>query len=43
MDAFIQYGIAAGMQAMQDAGLDITEAKRQPHWSQRSFRIGGPL
>ena len=26
MDAFIQYGIAAGMQAMQDAGLDITEA-----------------
>ncbi|TQI80220.1 3-oxoacyl-[acyl-carrier-protein] synthase II [Serratia fonticola] len=23
MDAFIQYGIAAGMQAMQDAGLDI--------------------
>ncbi|HEI8865373.1 beta-ketoacyl-ACP synthase II [Serratia sp. AKBS12] len=26
MDLFIQYGIAAGMQAMQDAGLDITEA-----------------
>ncbi|AGB82110.1 beta-ketoacyl-acyl-carrier-protein synthase II [Serratia sp. FGI94] len=26
MDLFIQYGIAAGMQAMQDAGLEITEA-----------------
>lgn len=26
MDAFIQYGITAGMQAMQDAGLEITEA-----------------
>ncbi|MFI8418101.1 beta-ketoacyl-ACP synthase II [Serratia sp. NPDC078593] len=26
MDLFIQYGIAAGIQAMQDAGLDITEA-----------------
>ncbi|OMQ26797.1 beta-ketoacyl-ACP synthase II [Serratia oryzae] len=25
MDAFIQYGIAAGMQAMQDAGLEINE------------------
>lgn len=30
MDYFIQYGIAAGMQAMQDAGIEITEqnAKR---------------
>ena len=30
MDSFIQYGIAAGMQAMQDAGIEITEenAKR---------------
>lgn len=25
MDYFIQYGIAAGMQAMQDAGLEVTE------------------
>ena len=25
MDLFIQYGIAAGIQAMQDAGLEITE------------------
>ncbi|EKN4921290.1 TPA: beta-ketoacyl-ACP synthase II [Yersinia enterocolitica] len=26
MDAFIQYGIVAGMQAMQDSGLEVTEA-----------------
>ncbi|WP_033576264.1 beta-ketoacyl-ACP synthase II [Dickeya chrysanthemi] len=26
MDAFIQYGIAAGIQAMQDSGLEVTEA-----------------
>ncbi|MBE2898373.1 beta-ketoacyl-ACP synthase II [Pasteurellaceae bacterium 20609_3] len=26
MDLFIQYGIAAGMQAMEDAGLEVTEA-----------------
>jgi 3-oxoacyl-[acyl-carrier-protein] synthase II len=25
MDAFIQYGIAAGIQAMQDSGLEVTE------------------
>lgn len=25
MDAFIQYGIVAGVQAMQDSGLEITE------------------
>ncbi|QIQ20889.1 beta-ketoacyl-ACP synthase II [Zophobihabitans entericus] len=25
MDYFIQYGIAAGMQAMQDAGIEVTE------------------
>jgi 3-oxoacyl-[acyl-carrier-protein] synthase II len=25
MDAFIQYGIVAGVQAMQDSGLVITE------------------
>ncbi|MBE2894772.1 beta-ketoacyl-ACP synthase II [Spirabiliibacterium falconis] len=32
MDLFIQYGIAAGMQAIEDAGLEITE--------QNSHRIG---
>lgn len=26
MDLFIQYGIAAGMQAMSDAGIEVTEA-----------------
>ncbi|QIZ50782.1 beta-ketoacyl-ACP synthase II [Dickeya zeae] len=26
MDAFIQYGIAAGIQAMRDSGLEVTEA-----------------
>ncbi|NAT77511.1 beta-ketoacyl-ACP synthase II [Dickeya dadantii] len=26
MDAFIQYGVAAGIQAMQDSGLEVTEA-----------------
>ncbi|MCI4234508.1 beta-ketoacyl-ACP synthase II [Dickeya dianthicola] len=26
MDAFIQYGIVAGIQAMQDSGLEVTEA-----------------
>lgn len=26
MDLFIQYGVVAGMQAMQDSGLEITEA-----------------
>ncbi|MDH5171727.1 MAG: beta-ketoacyl-ACP synthase II, partial [Gammaproteobacteria bacterium] len=25
MDLFVQYGMAAGIQAMQDSGLDITE------------------
>ncbi|WP_429497384.1 beta-ketoacyl-ACP synthase II [Robbsia andropogonis] len=29
MDTFIQYGIAAGMQAMQDSGLVVTEANAE--------------
>ncbi|MGR6979933.1 beta-ketoacyl-ACP synthase II [Testudinibacter sp. P27/CKL/0425] len=29
MDLFIQYGIAAGMQAIQDAGLEVTEQNSQ--------------
>ncbi|MGR3807336.1 3-oxoacyl-[acyl-carrier-protein] synthase II [Pasteurella testudinis DSM 23072] len=29
MDLFIQYGIAAGMQAIQDSGLEITEQNSQ--------------
>ena len=26
MDAFMQYGVVAGMQAMRDSGLTVTEA-----------------
>jgi 3-oxoacyl-[acyl-carrier-protein] synthase II len=26
MDTFIHYGMAAGMQAMQDSGIEVTEA-----------------
>lgn len=29
MDLFIQYGVAAGVQAIKDSGLDITEANAQ--------------
>jgi len=29
MDLFIQYGMAAGIQAIQDAGLEVTEANAQ--------------
>jgi 3-oxoacyl-[acyl-carrier-protein] synthase II len=35
MDLFIQYGIAAGIQAMQDAGIDVTE--------QNAARIGAAI
>ncbi|TFZ51545.1 beta-ketoacyl-ACP synthase II [Serratia proteamaculans] len=41
MDAFIQYGIAAGMQAMQDAGLDITEANANRIGAAIGSGIGG--
>ncbi|APS35696.1 MULTISPECIES: beta-ketoacyl-ACP synthase II [Serratia] len=41
MDAFIQYGIAAGMQAMQDAGLDITEANATRIGAAIGSGIGG--
>ncbi len=29
MDLFIQYGVAAGVQAVQDSGLEITEENAQ--------------
>lgn len=29
MDGFIQFGLVAGIQAMQDAGLEVTDANRQ--------------
>ncbi|MFC0225742.1 beta-ketoacyl-ACP synthase II [Serratia aquatilis] len=41
MDAFIQYGIAAGMQAMQDAGLDINEANATRIGAAIGSGIGG--
>ncbi|CAI0818115.1 3-oxoacyl-[acyl-carrier-protein] synthase 2 [Serratia proteamaculans] len=41
MDAFIQYGIAAGMQAMQDAQLNITEANASRIGAAIGSGIGG--
>ncbi|CDG47466.1 beta-ketoacyl-ACP synthase II [Serratia symbiotica] len=41
MDAFIQYGIAAGMQAMQDAGLEITKANASRIGAAIGSGIGG--
>ncbi|HDJ1438842.1 beta-ketoacyl-ACP synthase II [Serratia rubidaea] len=41
MDLFIQYGIAAGMQAMQDAGLEITEANASRIGAAIGSGIGG--
>ncbi len=42
MDAFIQYGIVAGVQAMQDSGLEITEENRNPHWCRNWLRDWRP-
>ncbi|KFK96485.1 MULTISPECIES: beta-ketoacyl-ACP synthase II [unclassified Serratia (in: enterobacteria)] len=41
MDAFIQYGIAAGMQAMQDAGLEINELNAKRIGAAIGSGIGG--
>lgn len=41
MDAFIQYGIVAGMQAMQDAGLDINEGNANRIGAAIGSGIGG--
>jgi 3-oxoacyl-[acyl-carrier-protein] synthase II len=41
MDAFIQYGVAAGMQAMQDAGLEVTEANASRIGAAIGSGIGG--
>ncbi|GAA3584192.1 beta-ketoacyl-ACP synthase II [Gibbsiella greigii] len=41
MDAFIQYGIVAGIQAMQDAGLDINEANAARMGAAIGSGIGG--
>ena len=41
MDAFIQYGIVAGMQAMQDSGLEITKANAPRIGAAIGSGIGG--
>lgn len=41
MDLFIQYGIAAGMQAMQDSGLQVTEANAHRIGAAIGSGIGG--
>ena len=41
MDAFIQYGIVAGMQAMQDSGLEVTEANASRIGAAIGSGIGG--
>ncbi|MCX8601882.1 MULTISPECIES: beta-ketoacyl-ACP synthase II [unclassified Gilliamella] len=41
MDYFIQYGIAAGMQAMQDAGIEITEENSERIGCAIGSGIGG--
>ena len=42
MDAFIQYGIVAGVQAMQDSGLErITEENATRIGCRNWLRIGG--
>lgn len=41
MDAFIQYGIAAGIQAMRDSGLEVTEANADRIGAAIGSGIGG--
>ncbi|ANI28832.1 3-oxoacyl-ACP synthase [Yersinia entomophaga] len=41
MDAFIQYGIAAGIQAMQDSGLEVTDANADRIGAAIGSGIGG--
>ncbi|GAB7194897.1 MULTISPECIES: beta-ketoacyl-ACP synthase II [Dickeya] len=41
MDAFIQYGVAAGIQAMQDSGLEVTEANASRIGAAIGSGIGG--
>ncbi len=38
MDAFIQYGVVAGVQAMQDSGLEVTE-NAKPYWRRYRLRM----
>ncbi|MEI7253781.1 beta-ketoacyl-ACP synthase II [Dickeya dadantii] len=41
MDAFIQYGVVAGIQAMQDSGLEVTEANASRIGAAIGSGIGG--
>jgi 3-oxoacyl-[acyl-carrier-protein] synthase II len=41
LDLFIQYGLAAGFQAVRDAGLDITDANRERIGVAMGSGIGG--
>ena len=41
MDGFIQYGLVAGIHAMQDAGLDVTDETRQRIGAAVGSGIGG--
>ncbi|WP_097032614.1 beta-ketoacyl-ACP synthase II [Sodalis endosymbiont of Henestaris halophilus] len=41
MDAFIQYGVAAGLQAMQDSGLEVTEKNTDRIGAAIGSGIGG--
>lgn len=41
LDLFIQYGLAAGMQAMTDSGLEVTDANRQRIGVAMGSGIGG--
>ncbi|WP_145537756.1 beta-ketoacyl-ACP synthase II [Yersinia kristensenii] len=41
MDAFIQYGVATGMQAMRDSGLEVTEANAPRIGAAIGSGIGG--
>jgi 3-oxoacyl-[acyl-carrier-protein] synthase II len=41
MDSFVQYGMVAGIQAMQDSGLEITEANADRIGSAIGSGIGG--
>ena len=41
LDLFIQYGLAAGMQAIQDAGLEVTDANRERIGVAMGSGIGG--
>jgi len=41
MDLFIQYGVAAGVQAMRDSGLDVTEQNQSRIGAAIGSGIGG--